>query len=184
MDSGENSYRRFLDGDDNGIVELVRDYKDGLILYLFSYVKNMQTAEDLAQETFLKIAVDRPRFHGRSSFKTWLFTIGQNKACDYIRKISKRKNVSIDECFGLESDTDIELECLLDEQKMMLYKSINKLNDEYRQSLVLSYFEGFDNAEIAKIMHKNKRQIESLLYNARKSLKKELERSGFQYEEL
>ncbi|MDE7094522.1 MAG: RNA polymerase subunit sigma-24, partial [Oscillospiraceae bacterium] len=48
----------------------------------------------------------------------------------------------------------------------------------------LSYFEDFSNAETAKIMRKTKRQIENLLYNARKSLKLELEKDGFHYEKL
>ena len=46
----------------------------------------------------------------------------------------------------------------------------------------LSFFEGFSNDETAKIMNKTRRQIESLLYNAKKALKNELERSGFEYE--
>ena len=41
MDNGASSYRRFLDGDDNGITEIVENYKDGLILYLNGYVKNI-----------------------------------------------------------------------------------------------------------------------------------------------
>ncbi|MBP0966052.1 MAG: RNA polymerase subunit sigma-24, partial [Oscillospiraceae bacterium] len=49
--------------------------------------------------------------------------------------------------------------------------------------LYLSYFEGFSNAEIAVIMKKSRRQIEALLYNAKKALRTELERSGFAYEE-
>ena len=44
MDNGASSYRRFLDGDDSGMVELVRDYKDGLLLYLNSYINFVATA--------------------------------------------------------------------------------------------------------------------------------------------
>jgi RNA polymerase sigma-70 factor (ECF subfamily) len=60
---------------------------------------------------------------------------------------------------------------------------LHSLKTEYRQVLYLSYFEGFSNAEAAIIMKKSKRQIETLLYNAKKALKTELERSGFEYEE-
>ena len=45
MDNGESSYRRYLSGDDEGLVEIIRDYKDGLILYLNSIVSNIHTAE-------------------------------------------------------------------------------------------------------------------------------------------
>ena len=47
MDNGASSYRRFLEGDDSGIVEIIRDYKDGLILFLNRYVNNIHTAEEL-----------------------------------------------------------------------------------------------------------------------------------------
>lgn len=52
MDNGAGSYRRFLDGDDDGIVEIVRDYKDGLIFYINSYVNNIHIAEELTEDTF------------------------------------------------------------------------------------------------------------------------------------
>ena len=52
MDNGASSYRRFLDGDENGIVEIIRDYKDGLIFYLNGFTQNIYVAEELAEETF------------------------------------------------------------------------------------------------------------------------------------
>ena len=72
MPNGESSYRRFLTGDDNGIVEIVRDYKDGLILYLNSFVRNLTVAEELCEDAFVKLAVRRPHFRENSSFKTFL----------------------------------------------------------------------------------------------------------------
>ena len=54
MDNGASSYRRFRnDGDESGLVEIIRDYKDGLILYLNSFVGNIQIAEELAEDTFV-----------------------------------------------------------------------------------------------------------------------------------
>ena len=50
MDNGASSYRRFLDGDENGIVEIIRDYKDGLIFYLNEFTQNIYVAEELAEE--------------------------------------------------------------------------------------------------------------------------------------
>ena len=62
MDNGASSYRRFLDGDDSGIVEIIRDYKDGLILFLNRYVNNLHVAEELAEDTFFRIVTRRPGF--------------------------------------------------------------------------------------------------------------------------
>ncbi|MBP5461731.1 MAG: RNA polymerase sigma factor, partial [Lachnospiraceae bacterium] len=90
MDNGASSYRRYLEGDKEGIAEIVREFKDGLILYLNGYVDNLYTAEDLTEDTFFKLMTRKPRFSGRSSFKTWLYTIGRNIAVDWLRRESKQ----------------------------------------------------------------------------------------------
>ncbi len=86
MENGASSYRRFLDGDDSGFVEIVRDYKDGLILYLSSFTGDIYLAEELAEDTFVKLGIKKPRFSGRSSFRTWLYAIGRNAAIDRLRR--------------------------------------------------------------------------------------------------
>ena len=184
MDTGESSYRRFLDGDDYGMEELVRDYKDGLLLYLNSFINNIYIAEDCVQDTFIKLAVKKPKFRGDSSFKTWLYKIGRNIAISNIRKNSKRNDTLIDECENISADTDIERDYLHEEQKITVYKAMNKLKMDYQQVLYLTYFEGFSNTETAKIMKKSRKQIENLLYNAKKYLKSELEKEGLHYEGL
>ena len=80
MGNGESSYRRFLAGDNEGMFEIVCEYQAGLMLYLNSYVQDIHTAEDLAEDTFLELMLKRPKFSGNSSFKTWLFAIGRNIA--------------------------------------------------------------------------------------------------------
>ena len=105
MDNGASSYRRFReDGDEGGLVEIIRDYKDGLILYLNSFVGNIHTAEELAEDTFVLLGIKKPKDKGKGSFKTWLYTIGRNVAIDYLRRNSKRSNISIDDCPELFSD--------------------------------------------------------------------------------
>ena len=75
MDNGACSYRRFLDGDDKGLVELVGEYKDGLILFLNGYVNNISVAEELTEETFFRLITKKPRYSGKSTFKSWLYAI-------------------------------------------------------------------------------------------------------------
>ncbi len=69
MDSGADSYRRFLGGDDEGLAEIVREYKDGLILYLNGYVNNLYIAEELTEDTFFRLITRKPKFSGKSTFK-------------------------------------------------------------------------------------------------------------------
>ena len=185
MDNGASSYRRFLDGDDKGLAEIVRDYSDGLILYLNGIVNNVSVAEDVMEETLYKIITKRPRFNAKYSFKTWLYTIGRNVAIDYIRRNSKRSNTSFDDLEDyIEDEYDLEHRYIIGERKVIVHKALRRLNAEYRQVLWLLYFDSFSNTEAAVVMKKNARQMKNLIYRAKCALKLELDKEGFVYEEL
>ena len=184
MGNDADRYRRFLDGDDYGMEELIRDYKDGLVLYLNSYLNDFSSAEDCVQDTFIKLAVKKPKYRGGSSFKTWLYTIGRNTALSYLRKRKRKNDILIDECRMIAAEADLERDYLKEERKITVRKAIRRLKTEYQQALYLTYFEGFSYAEAAEVMKKSGKQIENLLYNARKALRSELEKDGDSYEEL
>ncbi len=186
MDNGASSYRRFReDGDESGLIEIIRDYKDGLILYLNSFVGNIHTAEELAEDTFVLLGINKPKDKGKGSFKTWLYTIGRNVAIDYFRRNSKKACVSIDDCPELISEEqNLELAYIKEERKIIVHRTLGKLKSEYRQILWLIYFENFSNKQAAAVMKKSVHSIETLVYRARKSLKSQLEMEGFVYEEL
>ncbi|MDE7400091.1 MAG: RNA polymerase sigma factor [Oscillospiraceae bacterium] len=185
MDNGASSYRRYLDGDDNGLSEIVGDYKDGLILYLNQFVNNFCVAEELTEDTFFRLITKKPKFSGKSSFKSWLYAIGRNAAVDYIRHNSKLMNTPIEEMDNCISDGKIlEQAYITEESKRALHSALERLTPDYRQVLWLVYFEDFSNSETAVIMKKNSRQIKNLLYRAKKSLKAELDKEGFIYENL
>ena len=182
MGNDEERYRRFLDGDDNGLIEISDKYHEGMSLYLNSIVNNISLAEDIMQDTFVKLALKKPAFKGKCSFKTWLFTIARNCAVDHLRKEQKIAKLSLDENIQIPIVTDTEKEFLKEEQKLELYRAMKRLKPDYYQVLYLMYFEDLDTSDIAKIMHKAKRQVSDLIFRARKSLKTELERKGFIYE--
>ena len=182
MDNGESSYRRFITGDDSGLVELIRDYKDGLIMYLNSFVRNLNTAEELCEDTFVKLAVKKPKFRGKSSFKTFLYAIGRNIALDFLKK--RGGNIPLDDLAEISGDCDIELSYIREERKAAVHRAMGKLKTEYRQALWLTYFEELSNKETAAVMKKSVHSVETLIYRARLALKSQLEKEGFQYEEL
>ena len=185
VDNGASSYRRFLDGDDTGLGEIIRDYKDGLILYLNGYVKNIHIAEELAEDTFFKLCVKRPHFYEKYSFKTWLYTIGKNLAINYLKKASWTAGLPISEYEDVLADEEsLEKEYIKNEEKIILHRAIGSLKPDYSAVLYLVYFEDMSNDETAKILKKSKRQIENLLYRAKAALKLKLEKEGFIYEEL
>ena len=184
MDNGASSYRRFLDGDDNGITEIVENYKDGLILYLNGYVNNIFIAEELTEDTFFRLVIKKPKYLGKSTFKSWLYAIGRNVAVDYMRHNSKILNVPIDDVENyLIEEQNLEQSYIKEENMLIVNKALNELIPEYRNVLWLTYFEEFSNKETAIILKKTERQIKNLLYRARKALKSKLEKEGFEYDE-
>ena len=184
MENGASSYRRFLDGDDSGFVEIVRDYKDGLILYLSSFTGDIYLAEELAEDTFVKLGIKKPRFSGRSSFRTWLYAIGRNAAIDRLRRESARRTEPINENAGAADMESLESSYIRQEEKIAVHRAMAHLKAEYRQVLWLTYFEGFSNKETASIMKRSVHGTETLLYRARQSLKRLLETEGHFDEDL
>jgi RNA polymerase sigma-70 factor (ECF subfamily) len=186
MDNGASSYRRFRDeGDMEGLAEIIRDYKDGLIFYLCSILGNIHTAEDIAEDTFVLLGTKKPRDKGKGQFHTWLYTIGRNLAIDYLRKCRRRGEVSAEDAPEVVSDEEgLEETYIREERKIILHRAMRKLKPEYRQVLWLIYFEEFSTREAAAVMNKSVHNTETLAYRARMSLRKQLEMEGFDYEKL
>lgn len=183
MDHGAGSYRRFLEGDETALVEIVSQYRPGLQNYIYSIVNNITVAEDLTEETFVKLFTKKPKNKGTASFKTWLYAIGRNLALDWRRKNPQGKYISIDEIRNLESDVRelTELYCM-DEERKAVREALNHINPDYRNVLLLFYFEDFDVAEIAKILKKTKKNTSVLLHRAKNALKNQLQKENFTYE--
>lgn len=184
MDYGASSYRRFLAGDDSGLAEVIRLYKDGLMFYINGYVHDISMAQDLTEDVFFKLAVKKPHFREEALFKTWLYTIGRNLALNRLKKLSRHKECSTE---GLEISSEEELleqRCLKNERNACLYRAMAQLKPEYREVLHLLFFEGMKNAEAAKVMKKNTPQIENLAYRAKRSLRSRLEKEDFDVEGL
>lgn len=185
MDSGAENYRRFLGGDNNGLVEIIREYKDGLIFYLRGFTDDILQAEELAEDTFVKLVTKRPWFSQKSKFKTWLYTIGRNIAVDHARRQSRYVEITYADCPEIANEeANLEQTYIREERAILLRRAIQKLKPEYRQILWLIYFEGFSNREAAVIMKRSTHSVETLVYRAKRALKQQLDEEDFIYEEL
>ena len=185
MGHGTESYRRFLAGEEDGLVEIIRDYKDGLILYLNSFVNNIHDAEALAEDTFVRLAVKKPKDRFRAGFRTWLYTIGRNIAVDYLRKRSRSGTVPLEELPEQTTERDaLELAYIREERRLLIHQSMARLKPEYRQVLWLTYFEQFSMKETASIMGRSVHSVETLAWRARQALREILKQEGYTYEEL
>ncbi len=184
MNNGASSYRRFLDGDDSGLKEIIEEFRIPLQLFLTSFTGDPETAEEATVDTFVRLAVKKPRYKEKAAFKTWLFTVGRNIAADEMRKRGKQKEIPVEESENSAAlpDNDPELIVIRDEQNRQLYASMKKLKREYYSALYLRYFEQLTVKEIASVMGKNEGNAKTLLSRARNALKEQLEKDGYEYD--
>ncbi len=178
-----NAYKRYLDGDSTALLEIIREYKNGLTMYLNSYVHDLNLADELCCETFVRLADKKPNFRESSSFKTFLYGIGRNVALVYIRKNKKHVAEPLDDIAEAPADFDLEKEFLVKERNRQLYAALGALKPEHAQALWLMYFEELSVKEISAVMKKSPSAVKVLLHRARLALKAELEKEGFEYED-
>lgn len=133
--------------------QLATELSPALLRYLGRYVGDRTVGEDLLQETLIRMARGLPDFAGRSSVKTWAFTIATHVAADYFRKPERRLHiVEMDEEADL-ADTDRTTEELIvvDEMNACVRQMIDSLPEDYRAALVLHDLEGLTAQQIAEI---------------------------------
>ncbi|MDR1465959.1 MAG: RNA polymerase sigma factor [Oscillospiraceae bacterium] len=183
--TSEDNYRRFLEGDQSGFDAIMEEFQQNLLYFLNGYVHNLSTAEDLAMDTFVEILMHRQRYRFQSSFKTYLFSIARHKAIDYLRREQRRASVTLEQ-IGEMSDglPALEDQIIQTERLQTLRKGMEGLPDEYREVLYLLYIENLSYDDIARVMKKNKKQIDNLAYRARQSMRTALGREGIFDEEF
>ena len=130
------------------------------------------TAEDLAIDTFLELLIHRHRYLGKCSFKTYLFTIGRNKAIDYLRAKKRKTTVSLEDAGGeLPAEASPEESIFRDERARLVNDAIETLPHDMRIAIHLIYFEELSYEETARVMKKNRKQVDNLLYRAKNELR-------------
>ncbi|MCH5279740.1 MAG: RNA polymerase sigma factor [Christensenellaceae bacterium] len=184
MDNGASSYRRYLDGDESAFVEVQKLYFDNLTFFINRYVKDLAAAEDIAIDTMVDLIVHRYRYNFKTSLKTYLFSIGRHKAIDYLRHHRKTTFVDLSEAdgFGIgSSDAEhdmLEETVLADERRRIVNAALDKLPENMRIAVHLVYFEGLTYADAARVMKKNRKQIDNLLYRAKAELRSIIGKEG------
>lgn len=166
-------YNEFLNGNNDAFNLIVKRYRKQVISFIFKYCGNYEIAEDLAQDTFLYIIINKKEYDFKYSMKTYLYTIAKCRTINYLKK--NRNNISFDEEYMNKVDTfEIDSNLINEEEKLRIDKAIKKLKDNYQIAIYLKDIQGFENKEICKILNKPMPQVKMLIHRARKSLKKVL----------
>lgn len=172
---------QFQKGNENAYVELVNRYKNKLINFTFNYLGDRDLAEDIVQETMLKLYEKRHYYKEIAKFSTWIYTIARNQANTELRK-RKRRNISFLSQMtknGKDFDLDSKSPDLINElHNTYLSKRINKaiqlLPEHFREVIVLRDIQGLSYEDIGLVMDAPLGTIKSRINRARIQLQAEL----------
>ena len=178
MDNGASSYRRFLDGDESAFEDIMKSLFRGLVFFIDGFVHDTHAAEDIAIDTFSDLVVHRHRYNFKVSLKTYLYMVGRSRALDYIKHRKVIEFTELSEVQNLADDEVLEETVLTDERKRLVHAAVGKLPQEMRVAVHLIYFDEMTYEEAAKVMKKNRKQVDNLLYRAKKELRVILGKDG------
>jgi len=155
--SDEKLILRFQEGDINAYNELVKRYKDRLLNFVFRYFNNVEQAEDVVQDTLIKLYTHASYYKNVAKFSTWIFTIAKNNALTELRKNKRKKTDSLWTDDGQVIDINSKEESLDSKvQNEIAIDQLNKFLDEipenFRMAVVLRDFQELSYDEISKIL--------------------------------
>ncbi len=154
--------------------ELEQELREPLRAYLTQMLGNPDSADDLLQESLLRIARGLPSFDGRSSAKTWAFRIATNLATDHFRRPENRgQMVEMEAAEEVEDRRlGIESKLILGEMSACIRKCIDSLPEDYRAALVLHDMEGMTAAQCAAVMNCSLATAKIRIHRARRRMKR------------
>ena len=171
LDEDKRLYKEFLDGDKESFEKLIVKYKTNLIYFIHQYVKNVETAEDIFQDTVMYILDKKEIYNFKYSFKTFLYMIAKSRALNYIKRNDRQVKMQNEENIYAEEELLEEI-IISKERKKKISKVISKMNEDYKTVIYLCIIEGLSYEETARIMNKSISQIKNLMHRARVKLRK------------
>ena len=144
-------YKEFLEGNNASFEELVIRHKNKLIYFITTYVKNIDIAEDIAQDVFVYILIHQKNYNFQYSLKTYLYVIAKSKALNFLKREKKITYTDNLQDFHVSYEKQLnELEEIVfkKEQAEKLHKTIDQLKENYRQAIYLADIEEMKYSEI------------------------------------
>jgi len=184
----EELIARFQAGTEVAYIELVNRYKDRLLNFVYRFVGDRDEAEDIVQDTFLKVYKNRHAYREVAKFSTWIYTIAGNLARSELRKRRRHKTFSMSQ-IGLEDkeydppDTDAGPESQVSGQyeEAEIQRAIRQLPDQFRTIIILRDIQELSYEEISKILDIPMGTVKSRVNRARlkmQDLLKHLKENG------
>lgn len=179
---GECSYRRFLRGDKAALEELIKAFSDCLVRYAYSLVRDVVIAEEVMEDCFAALYMKAPKLQSDEHLKRYLYRIAHNKCMDILRRRSTC--VFLEDVENVLGSADPQADVLRRHRDRTVYLCMQQLPRQYREVLVLTYFDGFGTEDICRVLGLHKKQVYNLSARAKIALKELLEKEGITHEDL
>ena len=193
-DLDDELMERYQAGDENAFTLLVRRHQQPLVNFIARFINDRDSAEDVAQETFIRIFKAADRYKpGRAHFKTWMYHIAKNLCKNELRNRERRDKYRVDNVIDSGSDSngdseEIDLiantpanqafqpEVALERKELRnaIQKAIAELPEQYRLPLVLRDLQGLSYEEISEVLELRSGTTKSRINRARLMLKDKL----------
>lgn len=171
-------------GDQRAFAEIVGLYKDKIFHLAYRMLNNRHEAEDIVQETFLRVYKSLDRYDENQKFSTWIYRIGTNLCIDRLRK--RKPSYSLDADMndqeGMDGysmipsdDRTPESEMLLSETQRIIHQAIETLPAKYKTIMILRYIQDMSLQEISDVLNLPVTTIKTRVHRGREYLRKKLE---------
>jgi RNA polymerase sigma-70 factor, ECF subfamily len=180
--SDENLVKQYLEGDENALKLLIKNNLKAVYNFVYQFLLDKDDADDITQETFVKVWSNIKKFRGDKKFKAWLFRIAKNTALDFLKK---KRPVSFSSLKSKDDDIDF-VDKVFDKSPLpdeivrsadianILNDAVNKLTAPYRMVLFLYYHDGFNFRQIAETLEEPLHTVKSRHRRALIMLRKNL----------
>ena len=171
----------FQSGDENAYTELVNRYKDRLKNFAYYFLKDDEQAEDIVQDTFIKLYQKKHYYRPIGKFSTWIYTITRNLANTELRKRKRQKTVYLSQFrkdkgnYEIPADDKSAAQALENEFILKkIHEAIDRLPDNYRSVIILRDIQGLSYDEISDIVEVPLGTVKSRINRSRLQLQLEL----------
>jgi RNA polymerase sigma-70 factor (ECF subfamily) len=161
------------------VEHLYKTYHQDVFQFLMYMVKDRDLSEDLMQEVFVRVIKSHPQFKGKSSEKTWLFSIARNVSIDHFRKNKKWKQKMVDDLdrmmLSAEGTDHIPEDITIEKEEIrVLYQLLDECTNDQKMVLVMRFIQDLSIKETAVALKWSESKVKTTQHRAMKLLKKKL----------
>lgn len=165
---------RMRQAETNGRAEMILTrFGDSILRYAYTYLHNMSDAEEVLQDTLVQFLKTSPEFESENHEKAWLLRVAANLSKNRIRYNKLRETDELNEELVAEEREDLSF----------VWEAVKSLPVKYREVIHLFYHEGYQTAQIAKVLGRNESTVRSDLRRGREKLKEVL-KGEYDFEEI